>query len=67
MDINGMTFTDVFNAIYEYLTDYEQKCILDVLTGFGRDYRQLDTMLYVWYGMNHSAFLNDASNGFYYE
>lgn len=66
MNTNEMTFDEILNAVYAYLSDYESRCMDDCLKVFGHKEDVMNKLLYVWYGEESEAFLNTVSDGYYY-
>ncbi len=46
------------------LTDYQIKALNDCLSGFGNNEDTINTMLYVWYGMEYDAFVDEMVGGY---
>lgn len=42
-----------------WLTDYQIQALYDCLSGFGNNEDTINTMLYVWYGMEYDAFVDE--------
>lgn len=53
------TFDDYYDIVCEFLNDYQLQALNDTLSGFGCSVKTLDTMLYVWFGMETEAFIDE--------
>lgn len=58
-----MSFEDKANMIESMLSEYQYKCLLDCYSGFGYNEDTLNTMLYVWFGMESDAFIDTYCKG----
>lgn len=58
-----MTWNDFDNyatMVFDYLDEYQQKAMNDAIIAFGHNQKTFDAMLYVWFGMELEAFMDDV-------
>lgn len=61
-----MNVDDAYAIITDYLNEYQQHALNDAISAFGYNMNTLNSMLYVWFGMETEAFI-DEMLGLYYE
>lgn len=60
-----LTDVDKKIAVLEcWLTDYQIQALHDCLSGFGNNDDVINTLLYVWYGMEYDAFVDEMVGGY---
>ena len=51
-----------YDCAYECLDEYQQKAMNDAISAFGFNEKTVNAMLYVWFGMELEAFVDDVLN-----
>lgn len=49
---------DIYAILSDCLNEYQIKALNDAISGFGYNMNTLDTMIYVWYGMDAECFID---------
>lgn len=49
---------DMYDIISDYLNEYQLQALNDAISGFGYNMNTLDTMIYVWFGMDAECFID---------
>ncbi len=53
-------FDDNFNIMLDYLDKYQTRAMNDAISAFGYNEDTVSAMLYVWFGMELDAFIDDC-------
>ena len=61
--VTKMTLREKTAIIDPLLTEYQYQCLYDCYDGFGFNEETLDTLLYVWFGMESDAFIDTYCKG----
>lgn len=53
-------FDNDYNIMLDYLNEYQTRAMNDAVSAFGYNEDTVNSMLYVWFGMQLSAFVDDC-------
>lgn len=55
-------FESNYSIAYDYLNEYQQHAMDDAISAFGFNEKTVSGMIYVWFGMELEAFVDDILN-----
>lgn len=58
-------FDNDYNIMLDYLDEYQTRAMNDAVSAFGYNEDTVNSMLYVWFGMQLSAFVDEMLNDKY--